>query len=74
MRKSPKWLLFSGIQEKEYNSEMKNSSVSKEQRVERKATIGDKMAAECSSFGVVLVLSEGSLSIALQLPNLSEAA
>lgn len=53
---------------------MKNSLVSKEQRVERKATIGDKMAAECPSFGVVLVLSEGSLSIALQLPNLSEAA
>lgn len=68
------WLPSSGVQEKEYDSEMENSSISKEQRVDRKATMGDKMASECPSLGVVLVLSEGSVSIALQLPNLSEAA
>lgn len=48
------FLFFLGIQEKEYDS-----SLSKEQRVDRKATMGVKMAAECPSLGVVLVLSEG---------------
>lgn len=52
---------------------MENGSSSEEQRVDRKATMGDKMASECPSLGVVLVLSEGSLSIALELPDLSEA-
>lgn len=48
------FFFFLGIQEKEYDS-----SLSKEQRVDRKATMGVKMAAECPSLGVVLVLSEG---------------
>lgn len=59
---------------KSMTARLENSSISKEQRVDRKATMGDKMAAECPSLGVVLMLSEGSLSIALQLPSLSEAA